>query len=698
MSSQPGRPWRTETRTGPYVYDVQPRDLVQMGVSNPESSFLVSLLIGSWISLLADSPLRGVCGPKPYVLVRSFHRDLLRSPIKDAILRYADLADRLMKNSTAYGDFTTTGDFLDEMKDTPVFKEYLHWFRTGDPEVLRFLLTFLLFGKKANYADSTLEATALRGWLEVEERIGQATFDSDIVRDLRLIVQAILGEDRGDVPFMGRHGPGSTAEGVRGLVAKSTAIKFHPRLDRAFFTHTLLSRSRREVAHDPLLVLPDGESWVTARKERVGFSTDVSRLKFVPKNVKTARSICMEPVSFMYFQQAYRYEYERNLARGPLRGHVDIHDQGINRSLAEYGSASSLVDTIDLSAASDSVSVELVRKIFPRTVLFKLLGTRTSRVELPDGTIRTVAKFAPMGSALCFPVQTTIYAAVVIRAYLIRTKNLCNLQEVAHKGPKALSDRLSKLLSRVIRPGSVGKDKTLNRFSVYGDDIICDYRVTDDVTHVLTSLGFSVNIEKSFTANQALRESCGGYYWLGDDVTPLRFAAKDIGPKLSAQSLLSVVALINRAGDMRFLSLRSFLINWLLSQRADHLGLSAKARLKYEKSGKFPVAFTDDREAFGIYTTNPRNEHLHKRWNKKLQRIEAKAVRCVAALALEFEELDSGKRRAPFVSDEYERQSYILWQRSALLRPDDADDLLAGGHSGDVVDARLQWRWVPTGE
>jgi hypothetical protein len=55
--------------------------------------------------------------------------------------------------------------------------------------------------------------------------------------------------------------------------------------------------------------------------------------------------------------------------------------------------------------------------------------------------------------------------------------------------------------------------------SVYGDDIICPSMLADDLTWVLEYLGFTVNTEKSFVSGP-FRESCGGHYHNGVDVTP----------------------------------------------------------------------------------------------------------------------------------------------------------------------------------
>jgi hypothetical protein len=55
--------------------------------------------------------------------------------------------------------------------------------------------------------------------------------------------------------------------------------------------------------------------------------------------------------------------------------------------------------------------------------------------------------------------------------------------------------------------------------SVYGDDLIIPSGMYEDASWVLKEFGFSLNPEKSFAAGP-FRESCGGHYHLGEDVTP----------------------------------------------------------------------------------------------------------------------------------------------------------------------------------
>jgi hypothetical protein len=56
---------------------------------------------------------------------------------------------------------------------------------------------------------------------------------------------------------------------------------------------------------------------------------------------------------------------------------------------------------------------------------------------------------------------------------------------------------------------------------VYGDDIIIDSKFTESVVRGLSQIGLLVNLEKTYRSGP-FRESCGGDFHFGMDVTPVR--------------------------------------------------------------------------------------------------------------------------------------------------------------------------------
>lgn len=625
--------------------------------------YLIRLFLSGWLSLLADSPLNKTRGRKPLRVFRTFKKSILTDPLRDTIMRFAALADAIVETTTCQGQGTVTGTFIDQMKETPIFKEYLEWYKSSDPVLLKYILSFLYFGKKMEYDDVELNQRAFRSWEGVEERLSGLQLDDDLMYGLKTILRHLVRH----IPLteLGpKFGPGKVSErGVRDPVDKVRNLKWDAKLDRAFFSGYFAYFGHEEYGFRPDRVLPDPQEWNKAKR-----SSTTSRLKFVPKTVKTSRSICMEPNTFMFFQQAYRRHLTRVIDKSLAGRYIRLEDQSRNQDLARYGSYTGLLDTIDLSSASDSVSVELVRRIFPREILYFLLATRTSKVHLMDGSIRPVLKFAPMGSALCFPVQCLIFTTVCHYAALCLADGVDGRLDRSYWTnfrPKRLLDLFRR------STGWSSRKRSFEPLAVYGDDIVCDSRITQNVTHILRSLGFEVNSSKSFVGGQGFRESCGSYWHYGDDVTPLFFRVKPGGLK-DPSCVASLVEACNRAGDYGYSSYQRLLLNHLKTgdSRQQHLLFSA-----------------DRHNSLAIYHPRPRNDHLLKRYNTDLQREEIRSFSYTERVVRR----PKGPERDPF-----ERYQYLQWwvgTSSSSLEPSEASRprSIRG-------DSRLSWRWTPREE
>ena len=179
------------------------------------------------------------------------------------------------------------------------------------------------------------------------------------------------------------------------------------------------------------------------------------------------------------------------MGKGLISRFVNLRDQSMSQDAAVHGSLYFSTDTIDLSSASDSVSVELVRRIFPSDYLFYMMATRSSRVELYDGSsITSVSKFAPMGSAVCFPTQCIIFTAVCLYAAIAVSSQEDTGVRVYSKGEIRKFIRTS-LWKR--RSSDSPFTRKLEPPVVYGDDIAVDSRTTGTVISTLFRLGFTVN-------------------------------------------------------------------------------------------------------------------------------------------------------------------------------------------------------------
>lgn len=211
-----------------------------------------------------------------------------------------------------------------------------------------------------------------------------------------------------------------------------------------------------------------------------------NRLSFVPKSVDISRTISVEPLLNMFYQLGVKEILERrlNAAFG-----IDLAgQQRKNRELARLGSLSDGDDsfvTIDLSSASDSMSLKMIRSVFPPNVVgwFELL--RSPKCTLPNGEQVVLNMVSTMGNGFTFPLQTILFTCVVIAAY-----------------------RMSN------RPIRFPYGNNLGNLGVNGDDIICEKQVSRLVIRLLEILGFQVNRDKTFVEGP-FRESCGHDYYRG---------------------------------------------------------------------------------------------------------------------------------------------------------------------------------------
>lgn len=225
--------------------------------------------------------------------------------------------------------------------------------------------------------------------------------------------------------------------------------------------------------------------WKDKHDSRFLEPCDTNRITFVPKNRSTHRTIAIEPMLGSYLQLGYdTYLRQCLLSRG-----VNLYDQTINQRFACEGSISGKFSTVDLSAASDTVSLGICRMLLPEAWFSLALRLRSRFGALSvEGSPRTIQyeKISSMGNALTFSIESLIFAAAT--AAVMKAKG--------------------------IRPRA-----SIN-FHVYGDDIVCPSIVTKDLLLLLGELGFSSNEDKTFSSGP-IRESCGKEYHNGTEIQPV---------------------------------------------------------------------------------------------------------------------------------------------------------------------------------
>jgi hypothetical protein len=244
--------------------------------------------------------------------------------------------------------------------------------------------------------------------------------------------------------------------------------------------------------------------WLETEKIRSshhGDFTEVrgSRLSFVPKNSEISRTICTEPLLNMLVQKGIGSLLESSLRR---TFSIDLSYQADkNRELARIGSLTGQFGTIDLSSASDTISLKMLRDVVPRLPYAWFNLARSSITTLPNGEEVPLHMVSSMGNAFTFPLQTILFSCIVVGCY-----RALGIPVRYGRGP-LLNPKRKKW-----------KDLTaLGNFSVFGDDIIVDRRAYDLVMRLLGYFGFIPNHEKSY-AEGPFRESCGSDFWNGDDV------------------------------------------------------------------------------------------------------------------------------------------------------------------------------------
>lgn len=292
------------------------------------------------------------------------------------------------------------------------------------------------------------------------ERLRTETFDFE--RQMRKTIADILGPldrhalERIEQGF--RHGPGATASmRSRGLVPSDK------------FDQTMCLT----VELVPFFKSIVGESW----HSHLDQTKDViygNKFTTVPKNAKTDRGICAEPTLNMYVQLGIG-AYIRDRLR---RFGVDLNDQSCNQDLAQRAWKDGLC-TIDLSAASDSLSTELVLSYLPEPWVELLSLCRSHRCFV-DGEWHELEKFSSMGNGYTFELESLIFYA----------------------------------LCRSIVPRDRRDD-----VGVYGDDLIIPVEYSQILINALNFLGFRVNTRKSFLAG-SFYESCGADFFKGRKVRP----------------------------------------------------------------------------------------------------------------------------------------------------------------------------------
>jgi hypothetical protein len=245
----------------------------------------------------------------------------------------------------------------------------------------------------------------------------------------------------------------------------------------------------------------------------------------VPKTFLKWRGICKEANEVQFIQQGLRRQLYAQIERKLSKG-IPIRDQEVHRKLALSASGNRRDATIDESEASDRIARILIRHMTSLTPEYRdaLMACSTKFVKPPRWTntveLLETQKFAPMGSAVCFPIMSLLHYFLVKAIILIYSE-----------------DRSYKTLHDLC-----------NRVSVYGDDIVLPSSSVPLVYEWLPKFGMKINQTKSY-AKSFFRESCGMHAFKGCDITPVyikytNFSSIDVSDAKQLASLIAAEELL----------------------------------------------------------------------------------------------------------------------------------------------------------
>lgn len=435
----------------------------------------------------------------------------------------------------------------------------------------------------------------LEAYITFEDLAKTWSYPEEILTDLNQLATRLFNE----YEYVGwpSHGNGATSTTKRGA---GVATKFNKFVNT---WGTFQLQNYHEYLH-PLV----GDEVVSGNEV-------TTQIIFVPKGIDKKRVVSAEPICNMYWQHALSMSLD-NMFQKDGRWHIDLHDQSHNQKLALHGSATMDYATIDLSSASDSVTLTLVKEVFRGIpALHDWLRCRTRYGTLPNGDVIRLEKFAPMGSALCFPVECMVFSLIV---------------------------QLANQMNHVD-----------TYFRVYGDDIIVHRSIYHTVVSILEKLHFDVNYDKTFGPYSQFTESCGIECYHGIDVSPFRLPRNYdyvaiLKGKASPGRVDGAIELCNGLFESGLLSCRQYLLHRML--------------------GVIPnLPFSNSLE-FGLRTFEASNYRCKSRYNPDLQRIEHKV--CVPVTV---ESSVPDDIRYQLLLERYAQSA-----RSQLLDPLDRIDLMAG--------------------
>ena len=328
---------------------------------------------------------------------------------------------------------------------------------------------------------------------------GETEHDAKVLTYARAYISKVLGgaiePTNHIVTTWSRHGPGSNLDTLKGqsnLYDKYKDWPYSCTRSALPYARYLIETDKRWLGFledsyrsregiPKHFVLDRERFWSSVLSVREG-----NRITFVPKTAREERSIAIESAMNLMLQLGVDGYIRKRLKRWD----VDLDSQEKNKFFAYQGSLDPSDEsyvTLDLSAASDSISLKLVQILFPED-WYQYLCKLRSPSGLYGDEVFIYEKISSMGNGYTFAIESLIFASLVYG--VVRSMD--------------------------------GAFNPKTDYCVFGDDIIVRKRHVTKVIRALKLAGFSLNTDKSFLSGN-VRESCGADWIQGKPVRPVFF-------------------------------------------------------------------------------------------------------------------------------------------------------------------------------
>ncbi len=410
------------------------------------------------------------------------------------------------------------------------------------------------------------------GLFQERKPLGDDAWLLTVTQSLGDRVSSMLGE-YSPIRARFRHGPGAVSDLRVGRDYKYLFPAWSPRLQYVFpaseFAFANLSSavnaSDFESGDIPLV---EGASVLIA----------------VPKTQKGPRLIAKEPTCHQWCQQSVREYLSESIKHSAVGASIDFRRQDLSAELVLTASVDKSLATVDLTAASDRLSCWLVERLFRanHSLLSAFIASRTrfiiNDMDKKSPKLHKLRKFASMGSALTFPVQSLSFYILCVAAGVVATGS------------------------------HIGKWKKLARqVRVYGDDLIVPVLWMPVLERLFELLYLRINRSKTFSAGN-FRESCGTDAYAGVNVSPGQVTQVFDESKLG--TLQGVVDSSNNLFEKGFFNTATQLL----------------APVPTKISRLIPWLPVGS-ESFGLKTSSGFSTTARKRWNGDLQYWEYQTFR-----------------------------------------------------------------------